>query len=157
MIQRPQTLFFLANVAISILLLFSNMVYFNAENTENQQRVEIQYNATKMVAGKDSVQETNTYLMAFMAAVGGISLAAMLMFKNRKTQLLLTSINFILILGCIVMMYLYSIHMAYFEHTGFQNFRLPALLPIVLLVFNFIARNGIQKDEQLIRSMDRLR
>ena len=84
MIQRPQTLFFLANVAISILLLFSNMVYFNAENTENQQRVEIQYNATKMVAGKDSVQETNTYLMAFMAAVGGISLAACLCLKTEK-------------------------------------------------------------------------
>ena len=115
MIQRPQTLFFLATIAISILLLFSNLVFFEAENTKTQQRVVIQYNATKMMAADEADQETNTYLIAFIAAVGGISLTAMLMFKNRKTQLLLTSINYVLILGCIAMMYLYSLHMDYFD------------------------------------------
>jgi 4-amino-4-deoxy-L-arabinose transferase-like glycosyltransferase len=157
MIQRPQTLFFLATIAISILLLFSNLVFFEAENTKTQQRIVIQYNATKMMAADEADQETNTYLIAFIAAVGGISLTAMLMFKNRKTQLLLTSINYVLILGCIAMMYLYSLHMDYFDSKGIQSFEVSAVLPLLLIILNFLASRGINKDMRLIRSMDRLR
>jgi len=157
MIQRPQTLFFLATIAISILLLFSNLVFFEAENTKTQQRIVIQYNATKMMAADEADQETNTYLIAFIAAVGGISLTAMLMFKNRKTQLLLTSINYVLILGCIAMMYLYSLHMDSFDSKGIQSFEVSAVLPLLLIILNFLASRGINKDMRLIRSMDRLR
>ncbi len=157
MIQRPQTLFFLATIAISILLLFSNLVFFEAENTKTQQRVVIQYNATKMMAADEADQETNTYLIAFIAAVGGIILTAMLMFKNRKTQLLLTSINYVLILGCIAMMYLYSLHMDSFDSKGIQSFEVSAVLPLLLIILNFLASRGINKDMRLIRSMDRLR
>jgi len=157
MIQRPQTLFFLANIAISIMLLFSNLVFFEAENIEDQQRVVIQYDLTKMMAADEADQETNTYLIAFIAAVGAFSLAAMLMFKNRKTQLLLTSINYVLILGCIAMMYLYSLHMDYFDGKGTKSIEISAVLPIMLVIFNFLDGRGVNKDMQLIRSMDRLR
>ena len=111
----------------------------------------------KMMAADEADQETNTYLIAFIAAVGAFSLAAMLMFKNRKTQLLLTSINYVLILGCIAMMYLYSLHMDYFDGKGTQSIEISAVLPIMLVIFNFLAGRGVNKDMQLIRSMDRLR
>lgn len=157
MIQRPQTLFFLANIAICIMLMFSNIVFFNAENPENEQSVQIAYSKTIMMAVDEVGSETNTYLLAFTAAIAIMSLVALLIFKNRKLQILCTSINYVLILALIAMMYLYSLHMDYFEGAGSQSYTYAAILPMALLFFNFLALRGVKKDEALIRSMDRLR
>jgi len=54
-------------------------------------------------------------------------------------------------------MYLYSLHMDYFDGKGTQSIEISAVLPIMLVIFNFLAGRGVNKDMQLIRSMDRLR
>jgi hypothetical protein len=71
--------------------------------------------------------------------------------------MLISSINYLLILGLIIMMYMYSIRIDYFEGSGNQSFTFYALLPLALLFFNFLAIRGVKKDERLIRSIDRLR
>ena len=157
MIQRPQTLFFLAIVAISIMLAFSDTAYFEGQNETTTQQVSVEYDETKLTAEEGSSSEANTYLLSFILAVAGLGLAGLVLYKNRKIQLLLASVNYLLILGVIIMMYMYSLRINYFEGSGSQSFTFFALLPISLLFFNFLAVRGIKKDERLIRSMDRLR
>jgi hypothetical protein len=157
MIQRPQTVFLLTLVAICIMLMFSNTTYFEGQNKITNQRIAVEYDETKMTASDDTSSEVNVYLLAFIAAIGALALAAMLLFKNRKLQMLISSVNYLFILGLIIMMYMYSIRIDYFEGSGNQSFTFYALLPLVLLFFNFLAIRGIKKDERLIRSIDRLR
>jgi hypothetical protein len=157
MIQRPQTLFFLAIIAICIMLAFSDTAYFEGENKSTNQKVSVEYDETKMVAAEGSTTESNTYLLSFVFAIASLGLAGLLLFKNRKIQLVLTSVNYLLIVGLIIMMYMYSLRINYFEDSGSQSFTFSALLPVALLFFNFLAMKGVKKDERLIRSMDRLR
>ena len=157
MIQRPQTLFFLAIVAISIMLAFSDTAYFEGQNETTTQQVSVEYDETKLTAEEGSSSEANTYLLSFILAVACLGLAGLVLYKNRKIQLLLASVNYLLILGVIIMMYMYSLRINFFEGSGSQSFTFFAFLPISLLFFNFLAIRGIKKDEQLIRSMDRLR
>lgn len=158
MIQRPQTLFFLAVVAISVMLMFSNTIFYTAENPATSEKYNVEYDETEMIAADGAAKEGNTWLVSFAAAIAVLSLASLLMFKNRKLQALLSSFNFLFIFGLIVMMYMYSMNMNYFEGQNVDaSFTFSALLPLALMFFNFLALRGIKKDEQLIRSMDRLR
>jgi phosphatidylserine synthase len=160
MLQRPQTLFFLAIVGICSMLMFSNTVFYMVENTTTKEKYSIEYDQTEMIAADGTAKENNTWLLSFTAAIAALSLTSLLVFKNRKLQALLSSFNFLFILGLIVMMYMYSIHMSYFEGLNADvasSFTFAALLPLALLLCNFLALRGIKKDEQLIRSMDRLR
>jgi LPXTG-motif cell wall-anchored protein len=157
MIQRPQSLFFLAIIAICFMLLFSDTTFFEAKNNSTSQNVMVEYDETKMTASDGTTSESNTYLLAFISAIALLAGIALILFKNRKVQSLISSINYLLILGLIIMMYMYSMSIDYFEGGGDQSFTFYALLPMSLLFFNFLALRGIKKDNQLIRSMDRLR
>lgn len=157
MIQRPQTLFLLAVIAICIMLMFSNSIFFTADNIDTGEKIEVEFDETKIYASDGSSQESNTYLIAIAAGIAVLSMTSILLFKNRKMQTLVSSINYLLILGLIIMMYLYSLGIEYFNGAGNQSFTLLALLPMSLLFFNFLAIKGVKKDEKLIRSMDRIR
>ena len=43
MIQRPQTLFLLAVIAICIMLMFSNPIFFIAENIDTGEKIEVEF------------------------------------------------------------------------------------------------------------------
>jgi hypothetical protein len=137
--------------------MFSNTVFFIAENTATGEKIEVEFDETKIYASDGSSHESNTYLVAIAAGIAALSIASILLFKNRKMQTLVSSINYLLILGLIIMMYLYSLGIEYFSGAGNQSFTLLALLPMSLLFFNFLAIKGVKKDEKLIRSMDRIR
>ncbi|MGB1039087.1 MAG: DUF4293 domain-containing protein [Bacteroidia bacterium] len=157
MIQRPQTLFFIAVTAICIMMMFSDTVFYNSTNPATGEQFAVEYDETGIMASDGESKEKNTWIFSFIAAIGILSVVSVLMFKNRKLQLLLSSFNYLFILGLIVMMYMYSIHMDYFEGAGDSSFTFYAILPMALIILNYLGAKGVRKDEQLIRSMDRLR
>jgi hypothetical protein len=59
------------------MLMFSNTTYFEGQNKITNQRVAVEYDETKMTASDDTSSEVNTYLLAFIAAIGALALAAM--------------------------------------------------------------------------------
>ena len=154
MIQRPQTLFFLAITALCLMLLFGDIVFYTANKTETQQTFSVEYDETEMIAADGTAKQNNTFLIGFAGGIAILSLVSIILFKNRTQQKLVSSINYLLILGFIVCMYLYSINMNY---EGETTFTLAALMPMGLMFLNFLGIRGIKKDENLIRSMDRLR
>lgn len=158
MIQRPQTLFFLAITTVCLMLMFSDTTYYITENTVTEERCEVEYDETKMMATDGDDTEQNTWIFLFAAVAGGFSLLNIFLFKNRKLQLLLSSFNYLFILGIIVMMYVYSLNMDYFSGSNVQStFTFYAFIPMGLLALNYFGARGVRRDEQLVRSMDRLR
>ena len=92
--------------------------------------------------------------LAWMLIV--ISTITIFLFKNRKKQMLLCVLSAILlvILNLVSLFFVYSIE----TNTGLAaHYRCTIVLPLVGLVVSFLAYRGIKKDEQLVKSYDRLR
>ena len=158
MIQRPQTLFFLAGVAICLMMMLSDTVYYTIQNPENSEMYSVEFDETEIIANDGRDKMNNTWAIVFIGLSATLSLVSIFLFKNRKTQLLVASVNYLVILGIAIMLYVYSLYMGYFEEKGLDgDFTMYAAIPLALLVFNFLASKGIQRDEKLVRSMDRLR
>ncbi|MBR9860449.1 DUF4293 domain-containing protein [bacterium] len=156
MIQRPQTLYFLAIVAMVLMMCFSDIIFYEVSSEKTDANVEVMYNQTVINADGDSEAKTNSLLLFFIGSIGLIALVAMLMFKSRKMQVTLSGFNALFILASLYFMYRYSLGMDYFEQ-GEGNLTFSALLPFALLLFNIFAMMRIRKDEKLVRSMDRIR
>ena len=92
---------------------------------------------------------TMVYLMV-TAIFGAVSL---FLFKNRKVQILVNRFN-MLGQSIVFLMFLYV-----FYSSGFEMISVAVwmMVPLSSLFFLFLANRAIRKDEDLIRSMDRLR
>jgi len=101
----------------------------------------------------------NVWLIAaFAAASAAVALFEISQFRNRFTQLRLGILNLLLILCTIGAGF-------YFSNLGEQMLNIKMLgtyqagfyLPTLALLLNLLANRFIRRDEQLVRSMDRLR
>lgn len=156
MIQRPQTLFLLAIVAICSMLIFSDLVYYTAQSSDKTETVNVEYDETELIAADGASKNTNKVIVYLLAGIGIIALTSTVLFRNRKLQIQLSSFNFVFILALVIMMYLGSYGVGYFND-GSETFTFYATIPLALMFFNFLAMRSIRKDENLIRSMNRLR
>jgi hypothetical protein len=93
-------------------------------------------------------------LAAFVVS-GILALVSILMFKNRKLQFVLGRLNIILnffLLGFFVYLSLNISGETVVSEKGIGMF-----LPIISIVFLALANKAIKKDEDLVKSVDRLR
>lgn len=76
-------------------------------------------------------------------------------YKKRKLQIKLCYLNsiFILLFYGTIIYFRFVIN----QNQGVIHLQTGAVLPLVALIFNYLALRFIKKDEALIRSMDRLR
>jgi tellurite resistance protein TehA-like permease len=97
------------------------------------------------------------FLVIIIIALGILAIICLFLFKNRKLQFKLS------VFGVI-----FSIGFLFLEYTRVESFKkdnliqsgsyqVGALLPLVMVIFFFMAARGIYKDERLVKSMDRLR
>lgn len=107
---------------------------------------------------KDTVQleqltgsNSSFLLLVLSVAVGLLSVVSIFLFKNRKLQARLTLAG--LVAQAIVLV-LYFQQAAKFTE---GNYTLTSIISFAIPVFLILALLGIRKDEQLIKSMDRLR
>lgn len=83
---------------------------------------------------------------------------SLLMYKNRKRQMVLGRVSYILILGYFVFLYFLSDSIAKAIEGGERIvYGAGIYFPIAALAFVFLANRAIKKDEALVRSLDRLR
>lgn len=86
--------------------------------------------------------------------VAAFSVAAIMLYKNRNRQQIMCNVSIVFLL-CWIVLFCYT----FFYVEGKQPAQTPffALIPIVAIVCLFMAKAGIRHDENLIRSMDRIR
>jgi len=89
----------------------------------------------------------------------GIGIITISQFKNRKRQLQLGKLNYLITLLGLVFIFVDSDRIA--NGVGAMeteiSYGIGMFSPVVALVFQFLANRGIKADEKLIKSMDRLR
>ena len=136
MIQRIQTIYLLLSAIVSSGLTSLFSLWTNSEGIE--------------VFAEDNL----LYLGLFLGSAL-LSLISIFMFKNRKFQFVLGRLNIILnfiLLGLFVYL---SLNLS--GETLVSEKGIGMLLPIISIVLLALANKAIKKDEDLVKSVDRLR
>ena len=136
MLQRIQTLYLLMAAGISVGLIFMFPIWETI-------------GGSKVYAYNELL-----YLMLFLGS-GALSILSIFMFKNRKLQFVLGRLNIIsnfFLLGFFVYQSLNVSGETLVSEKGIGMF-----LPIISIVFLVLANKAIKKDEDLVKSVDRLR
>ncbi|MFD0860639.1 DUF4293 domain-containing protein [Sungkyunkwania multivorans] len=136
MLQRIQTLYLLlaANVNSTLVFLLSFGVYANG----------------KVFIIKEENLLLGVFLMsAFLAVV------AIFMYKNRKNQFVINRLNMILNLFLLGVFVYRSLSVSGEAHVSEKG--VGMLLPVISIVLLVLANKAIKKDEELVKSVDRLR
>jgi len=151
MIQRIQSLYlFLAAVALGLIF------FFPLANLSNSQDIII-FNVTGF--SKFSILEKipTWPLMVITLLSLLITIIVIGLFKKRPLQIKLIRIALMLNLGFIALTYfVYGDHLA--NQIKMQiNYEMGSIFPLVALIFHVLAMYAINKDERLIKSIDRIR
>ncbi|MFT5513710.1 MAG: putative membrane protein YedE/YeeE [Bacteroidia bacterium] len=167
MIQRLQSLYLLAIVVISSLLIFSDIPFYSETGkpvTTNEETGEqIEYESTTVTIDYNSTQSVdapigrNHTLIYFLGCIGLLSFITIFLYKNRKLQLRLVFGILVFTVIVFVSMYMLSFGNHYTDLDTQKSLLTGAGIPLALLVFAFLAYRRIGKDEKLVRSLDRIR
>ena len=153
MIQRIQTIYlFLASIAIYLLFIFPIV---NTLTTDGARQIKIT-GVYETVSNQVVQTEPFTLLTIATAILGLIPLVLIFQFKNRKRQLTM-------VYSLVVVIIAYSfwisqtIKAAANTTLEISNYSIGAGLTSVAILFLVLASKGIQRDEKLVKSADRLR
>ena len=95
----------------------------------------------------------DTAMLALFCVAGGLALIAIFLFKNRVLQSRFAQLVLLVtIAGIGWTAYIFSQ-----EKIDAVNLDFGLALPLLTLVFTFLAFRNIKKDDKLVQSMDRLR
>lgn len=136
MIQRIQTVYLLAVVMINGVLPF--WVYLWTD-----------LNGEALYASSDM-----TYSLLFLSSAA-LAFLTIFLYKNRKRQFVLNRLNILLNLILLGIFVYRSLLLS--EENSVAEKGLGMLLPIVSVIFLVLANRAVKKDEDLVRSADRLR
>lgn len=145
MIQRIQTIFLLL-AAACIFSLFAFPFASTPADIPN-------------TAFADQVFDINDQIimLALFVLSGALAVVSIFLFRNRKLQMRLTLLSFVLnLVGIIVSVIYYAQALKTIDNQSDKD-ELGRFLPLAALVFAILAYRFIRKDEKLVKSMDRLR
>lgn len=97
-------------------------------------------------------------LYVYTLLIIAVLLVQLLMFRNRKTQMAIGRAAYLLILGFVVLVYFAADQMTQLVvATDELRYGAGVYFPVAAVAFVFLANRSIKKDEELVRSLDRLR
>ncbi len=162
MIQRVQSIYLLLIAICQSLLFFTALATFTSyENSFNLSL----FGFYKLSSSGNEMLINNYALMVVNVLMILFSIYIIFGFKNRKKQIKLTAFNFLLICAFIVLMFYSYDNAKNLLDSTFNDkpsdtsttFGIGMILPLLSMVFNFLAMRGIKKDEEMVNSADRIR
>ncbi len=136
MIQRIQSVYLLVVALLGALLPIWMNLWINAEGNE-------------VFAQTEMIAMISFYVSAALATI------AILLFKNRQNQFVINRLNMILNLFLLGFFVYRSLNLS--GETLVSEKGIGMLIPVFSIVFLVLANRAIKKDEDLVKSVDRLR
>jgi len=160
MIQRIQTIYlFFAAVLTGLTTYFDLAIFYSGD-------FEIfNYSIFGMEAiGDGESFVPGNWVVQFVLVVASaiLSLLIIFMFKDRKNQLKLGQLNYLLLVAIILSVYFSVKNMAHLNPLSeVENLKavywIGFYLPVAAIAFQFMANRGVKRDEALVKSVERLR
>lgn len=151
MIQRKQTLFLLFSVILLVGYLFSPILRVDSGNVHNYIKGrELALNVNFPIIGHYFVFMCLTSAMI----TAGLNLLTIFLFKYRRVQTFLCWLS--------IIPAIFTLCYPYYRMTNTdimqdQLFYYGNITPLIAIIFIFLAMFYIRKDEELVKSADRLR
>ena len=158
MIQRVQTIYLLlVTILTGLMTAFDLAIYQLNDIAAFSYSV---YKISPLNGGENIIPGNWIAQIVLISAVCILSLITLFQYKNRKLQLKLGLINYLLIITLIVSTYLSIKSTPLLLEDGealTTIYYVGFYLPVAALAFLFLANRGIKKDEDLVKSVERLR
>lgn len=152
MIQRIQTIYLIISAAICAVLFSHPFASFNINNPDS------------IITATVCHTIPNTELNAKLVPLAAISTSLLLltviaifMFRNRTKQMLVTRINIVLCIAQLALMIGSFSALKSSLNSDFNGLDLWIAAPVIMIVLQYLAYRGIKKDDDLVKSADRLR
>ena len=136
MIQRIQTVYLILVALLAGALPFYLSLWIGTEGTT--------------VFAKDI-----SWIAGVFGASSALALVTVFLFKNRKNQFVFNRLNIILNLFLLGFFVYRSLNLS--GETSVSEKGIGMLIPVFSIVFLVLANRAIKKDEDLVKSVDRLR
>ena len=136
MVQRIQTVYLILAAAVSAGLIYVFELWTNPD-------------------GVKVFADDINYVFAMFLVSAFFSVLSISRFKNRKSQFMLGRLNIILNFILLGLFVYQSLNISGETHVSEKG--IGIFLPIVSIVFLALANKAIKKDEDLVKSVDRLR
>ncbi|KAA9331792.1 DUF4293 domain-containing protein [Adhaeribacter soli] len=158
MIQRIQSVFLLLLALCMVALLFLP-IWSKTDPTTGQTATLTAFSLSQPAGPDATPTSTSTIAIGILAIIAaGIALYEIFQFKNRITQMKLGMLNTLVLAGLLGAVIYYSLYVGEELVQGAPGEREAAFyLPLLALLLNMLANRFIRRDEQLVRSVDRLR
>lgn len=98
----------------------------------------------------------NYISLGLFVIIIGLPLITIFIYKKRKIQMRLCTYSIMFTILFLVDI-AYFIYMIYKDQTVEVGFELGSVLPIIAIVLLILAKRNISKDEELVKSVDRIR
>lgn len=120
------------------------------------------HQAKVMKEGAETIEKmgaSNNFILLMLALVViALPLVAIFLFKNRKKQAQMATLSILADIGFIAVALMLISNANNKVPAPTDSTYLPGIvLPVLSLIFSFLAIKGIRKDEKLVKSLDRLR
>lgn len=146
MIQRIQTVYLLLAAILMAVTAFSPLFVVGTQMV----------NAMSIVEAGEVIKPT-WGIVSIAMLTSFICLVAIFMFKNRKKQLTVVNVSIALVafFYATTFIYMWSYYDSFFEKLTAISYGI--VLPLCAVIFMFLAKGRIMKDEKLVRSVNRIR
>lgn len=159
MLQRIQTIFLALVVVLGIVFSFSPILIFSGQGESLS--VMNAYKTIIHFDGSSEILMKNMGVGVMQGLVLLVALATIFLFKNRSLQMKLGKLNILLIALQIAAIVMYSDVVKTAIGIPVEDivvsFKFGAVIPVLSLILTYLAIRFIKKDDNLIRSADRLR
>lgn len=159
MIQRVQSLFLLGVAVCLIAMLFFPI--WQKIDVESQRGTTLKAYATESYSGTE--ETTLKYFPAatlgILAIVGSlIAIFEMFQYRSRLSQIKLGALNSLVMAGVLGLSVYFTFRLEQSLASQDQgHYELGMYLPAIALICNLLANRFIRRDENLVRSVDRIR
>ncbi len=168
MLQRIQTIFMVIVAFLVLALVFANTQQFNvwSKYDEKTGNAVVLGSFTLKKTHFDQATKTETVLESYtsfpigLVAIIALGVAVYCIFRydNRLLQMKLSLLNSFILTALLGVMWYYSLSgEALLKEPAEGQFGLAFLIPAFSLLINMTANRFIRKDEDLVRSSDRIR
>lgn len=155
MIQRIQSIYLSLIFLLSLLFLRGSFLTF-LERSGSVLKISFNGLIRDIALQNHELIEKMIPLSVIIILISAISVVTIFLFKKREIQLRLAKLLIAVICGFILLCGYYSYNVIV-KFDAEPVFVYKMLLPVIILVLSVLVHRGIKKDDQLIKSYDRLR
>ncbi|MCH2197921.1 MAG: DUF4293 domain-containing protein [Flavobacteriales bacterium] len=156
MLQRIQTVYLLLAVISLVVVFFVDIAHF-----ADAAGIESELSLYKITNGNGEIGKVEYGMLpvALIAVTAAILFATILQYRNRNVQSKIIRMCYVLLLLCVVAIWYFTDQNYWSLEIAEPQFSysIGFFMPFVAFAFTFLASRGIRKDEQLVKSLDRIR